>query len=138
MIAFARHSAGAAFLLISSAVLAVPNGQASAGDVKNGEVLYGRCVACHALAYDRTGPRHCGLLGRKAGTVKGFEYSAAMKRSKLVWSTKTLDAFLASPFKFVPGTSMGYAGVTDPTERRDLIAYLSEANRSDECKKLSR
>ncbi|MEO8384780.1 MAG: c-type cytochrome [Betaproteobacteria bacterium] len=137
MIALPRRCAGVALLLISSALLAAPKEQPSVGDAKNGEVLYGRCVACHALAYDRTGPRHCGLIGRKAGTVKGFDYSDAMKRSKVVWSPKTLDEFLANPLKTVPGTAMGYAGVTDSKERRDLIAYLSEVNESDECKKRS-
>ena len=122
----------AALMLMAGAALAQP----TAGDVKNGEALYGRCVACHALAYDRTGPRHCGLLGRKAGSIKGFEYSAAMKRSKLIWTQKSLDQFLANPLKAVPGTAMGYAGVTDPKERSDLIAYLREANNSEECKKL--
>lgn len=124
----------AALLLVAGAALA----QSTAGDVKNGEVLYGRCVACHALAYDRTGPRHCGLLGRKAGSIKGFDYSDAMKRSKLVWTQKSLDQFLANPLKTVPGTAMGYAGVTDPKERSDLIAYLREANNSEECRKLLR
>ena len=138
MIAVARYSAGVALVLMAGAVLAAPKAQPSAGDVKNGEVLYGRCVACHALAYDRTGPRHCGLLGRKAGSVKGFEYSDAMKRSKVVWTAETLDKFLANPFAALPGTTMGYAGVTVPKERSDLIAYLREANNSEECKKLAR
>jgi cytochrome c len=35
-----------------------------------GEAIYARCLACHALAYDRVGPRHCGLLGRRAGSVR--------------------------------------------------------------------
>ena len=120
------------------AALAAANVRVATGDVRKGEALYERCVACHALAYDRTGPRHCGLLGRKAGTVKGFEYSDAMKRSKIVWTAKTLDAFLANPFKALPGTNMGYAGVTDAKERSDLIAYLREANNSEDCQKLSR
>lgn len=134
----ALRCAGAALLLMAGATLAAPPARPPAGDVKNGEALYGRCVACHALTYDRTGPHHCGLLGRKAGTVKGFEYSAAMKRSKVVWTPKTLDEFLANPLKMVPGTAMGYAGVTDPQERSDLIAYLREANKSEACKKLPR
>ena len=132
----ASRFVGVVLSLLSCVALAAPLAQSTAGDVKNGEVLYGRCVACHALAYDRTGPRHCGLLGRKAGSIKGFEYSAAMKRSKLIWTQKSLDQFLANPLKAVPGTAMGYAGVTDPKERSDLIAYLREANNSEECKKL--
>lgn len=99
----------------------------AAGDPKAGEAIYGRCQACHALAYDRVGPRHCGLLGRRAGGVPGFEYSPAMKRARLVWSEQTLDRFLADPLKAVPGTTMTYAGVPDPQERADLIAYLAKA-----------
>lgn len=103
----------------------------AAGDPKAGEAVYARCLACHALAYDRVGPRHCGLFGRRAGAVPGFEYSPAMKRSRLLWSERTLDRFLADPLKTVPGTTMTYAGVDDPQERADLIAYL----RSVSCNK---
>jgi cytochrome c len=101
----------------------------AAADVRAGEAVYGRCMACHALAYDRTGPHHCGLFGRRAGSVAGFPYSEAMKRSEIVWSARTLDRFLANPVKTVPGTTMGYAGVTDKRERAALIAYLREATR---------
>jgi cytochrome c len=115
--------------LATGAALAAPR-----GDAKKGEEIYSRCLACHALAYDRTGPRHCGLFGRKAGSVPGFAYSDAMKRSKIVWSAKTLDRFIADPMKTVPGTAMGYAGVKDAQERADLIAYLEAANKGAECK----
>ena len=121
--------------LAAGAVLAAPQGQASGGDAKNGALLYGRCVACHALASDRTGPRHCGLFGRKAGSVAGFPYSDAMKRSKIVWTKASLGRFLADPFKTIPGTAMGYAGVKDRAERDDLIAYLRAANDTEECRK---
>lgn len=99
----------------------------AAGDPKAGEALYPRCLACHALAYDRVGPRHCGLIGRRAGSVPGFEYSPAMKRSKLAWTKENLERFLADPVGTVPGTTMTYAGVPDPKERADLIAYLANA-----------
>jgi cytochrome c len=111
----------AAFALLA----AVP--AAAAGGPAKGEAVYSRCAACHALGYDRTGPRHCGLLGRRAGAVPGFAYSEAMRRSGLVWDARTLERFLADPMKAVPGTSMGYAGVKDAGERADLIAYLREA-----------
>ncbi|HWV89656.1 MAG TPA: c-type cytochrome, partial [Burkholderiales bacterium] len=62
---------------------------AAAADAKRGEELYLRCAACHGLAFDRVGPRHCGLVGRRAGSIQGFEYSAAMKNSGLVWNAKT-------------------------------------------------
>jgi cytochrome c len=85
------------------------------------------------LNYDRTGPRHCGLFGRRAGSVPGFSYSAAMKASNIVWDAHTLDRFLANPTRAVPGTSMGYAGVADKAERDALIAYLRSANGTPEC-----
>jgi cytochrome c len=105
----------------------------SAGDPKAGEAVYARCFACHALAYNRTGPKHCGLLGRRAGSMAGFAYSAAMKHANWVWDRKTLDRFLADPLKAVPGTTMGYAGVKDRQERADLIAYIEQAGKSLVC-----
>jgi len=130
--ALARAVAGITLALLAGAAPAVSK-DAARGDAKAGEGIYARCLACHALAYDRTGPRHCGLLGRRAGSVKDFSYSEAMKRSRIVWSEKTLDRFLANPLRAVPGTAMGYAGVTDRKERADLIAYLEQANASPEC-----
>ncbi|RZI40877.1 cytochrome c family protein [Herbaspirillum sp. HC18] len=108
---------------------------ASPEQVKAGEAVYARCAACHSLAQDRTGPHHCGLFGRRAGSVKGFDYSEAMKRSGIVWNEKTLDRFIANPAKTIPGTSMGYAGIPDKKERADLIAFLREANTSPACAK---
>ena len=107
----------------------------AAANPQHGEEVYGRCLACHALGYDRVGPRHCGLFGRRAGSVPGFAYTDAMKKSKLVWDEKTLDRFLANPMKVVPGTAMTYEGVTDAKDRADLIAYLRQANAGPECRK---
>ena len=127
-----RTAAALALALAASAAAA--QHAAAAADARNGETIYSRCLACHALAYDRTGPRHCGLFGRRAGSVKGFAYSDAMKRSSIVWTEKTLDRFLANPLNTVPGTAMGYAGVASSKERADLIAYLKEANASAQCR----
>jgi cytochrome c len=110
---------------------AAPAGAVS--DALRGEQIYTRCQACHALAYDRVGPRHCGLFGRLAGSVSGFEYSPAMKNSKITWNAKSLDRFLAKPLAMVPGSTMTYDGVPDPQERADLIAYLKRANQAPEC-----
>jgi cytochrome c len=112
---------------LAAAVLAAP------ADADRGEQLYARCAACHALAYDRVGPRHCGLIGRRAGSIAGFDYSPAMKASGIVWSGRTLDRFLAQPMKRVPGTTMTYAGVDDRKDRADLIAYLERAGKSPAC-----
>jgi cytochrome c len=106
-----------------------------AGDAARGEQIYSRCLACHALAYDRVGPRHCGLIGRRSGSVPDFDYSPAMKKAAIVWNEQTLDRFLAAPLQVVPGTKMTYAGVADAKERGDLIAFLVRANRNPACAK---
>ena len=107
----------------------------SGADAARGEPIYTRCLACHALAYDRVGPRHCGLFGRRAGSVPGFTYSSSMKRSGIVWNDKTLDRFLTQPLKMVPGSAMTYDGVADAKERADLIAYLKRVDETPECRK---
>jgi len=118
---------------IASGCLAAPFAGAAtdAAALRRGEQLYERCMGCHSIEAHRTGPRHCGLFGRHAGTQPGFEgYSAAMRRSGIVWDARTLDRFLSNPAKAVPGTAMGYAGIADARERSELIAYLREATRA--------
>jgi cytochrome c len=105
-----------------------------AGDAKAGEALYERCAGCHSIEQDRAGPRHCGLFGRRAGGVPGFEYSEAMKRSGLVWSAESLDRFLANPDAMVPGTPMSIARVASAAERADLVAYLRAAADPKRCR----
>ena len=122
-------------LLAGCVVLAAALPVAAAGDPARGEKVYERCAACHSLAQDRAGPRHCGLIGRRAGTVPGFDYSTAMRRSGIAWDARTLDRFIADPLRMVPGSSMGYDGVKDARERADLIAFLERAARSPECAK---
>lgn len=111
---------------------------AATPDTVRGEQVYARCQACHALAADRVGPRHCGLFGRLAGSVPGFAYSEAMKKSRIVWNDKTLDRFLSAPLAMVPGSSMTYDGVPDPRDRADLLAYLRQANDTPVCAALAR
>jgi cytochrome c len=125
--------ASAPAALLGLLTLAAMGPALAAPDPARGEQIYGRCQACHDLARDRVGPRHCGLFGRRAGSVPGFVYSPAMKGSGIVWNAQTLDRFLAAPMKAMPGTAMTYDGIADPAERADLIAYLEKAGRSADC-----
>ena len=125
---FAALSAGLLALCTAAPAAAMP-------DPQRGEQIYTRCLACHALAYDRVGPRHCGLFGRRAGSVPGFGYSLVMKNANITWNEKTLDRFLAKPLAMVPGSTMTYDGVPDANERADLIAYLKRVNQTAECRK---
>jgi cytochrome c len=114
-------------VLLAALLLAASAARAADGDAARGEAIYQRCLACHSLEHDRVGPRHCGLFGRRAGTLPGYAYSPAMKKHGVTWNEETLDHFLENPLKTVPGTKMGYAGVKNPQERADLIAYLKQA-----------
>ena len=127
--------AGLALALLTAGASAVPNGAPNsapnAGPLARGEQVYARCAACHAIEGNRTGPQHCGLFGRRAGTAPGYaDYSKAMKQSPWVLDEKSLNVFLKDPMKAVPGTFMGYAGVKDDAERSDLIAWLKASTRA--------
>jgi cytochrome c len=95
-------------------------------DVEHGKIVFKACATCHATDHaNRVGPGLEEIIGRKAGTVPGFSYSNAMKKSDIVWDTKILDAYLESPQQVVPGNRMPYAGLKNPTDRTDLVAYLA-------------
>lgn len=93
-------------------------------EIKRGELVYSQCQGCHSLDWDRSGPRHCYLFGRRIGSISGFPYSKAMLESDIVWDEFTLDAFLKNPAALVPENNMPYSGLSSEQERTDLIAYL--------------
>jgi cytochrome c len=98
---------------------------AFAQDVARGAQLYeSRCGGCHSIAADRIGPRHKGVVGRKAGSIAGFAYSPALKKAKFVWTPKQLDTWLKGPGKLVKGTFMAFT-VPVAQDRADIIAYLA-------------
>ena len=93
------------------------------------------CIACHAVACNKAGPKLEGLIGRRAGSVPDFDsYSDVMKASTVVWTEETIDAYLANPASFMPGNGMaGSAGnLEDAAQRRDLIAFLKEPDNSQD------
>lgn len=101
---------------------------AGGADARRGEQLYlARCGACHSIDDNGAGPRHRGLFGRKAGTQPGFAYSAALRKSNIVWTESTLDEWLKDPNALVPGNVMAVQLASDPVDRRDIIAYLRGA-----------
>lgn len=114
-------------LAASCLVLAAGSVAHAAGDPGRGRAIYEHCMGCHAIGYEVVGPDHAGLYGRKSGSLPSYDYSPAMRAAGLTWDAATLDRFLANPRGVVPGTKMGFAGVPDPDERADLIAYLKQA-----------
>jgi cytochrome c len=89
------------------------------------ETFEKRCGGCHALDRDKEGPRLRGVYGRVAGSVDSFQYSEALKKSKITWTDETLEQWLTDTEKLVPGNDMTFH-VEKAAERADIIAYLKE------------
>lgn len=108
----------------------------AAPDRVHGQELFSeRCTACHALDANKIGPMLGGVVGRRAGSAPGYNYSAALKSAGLIWSTDNLDRWLADPRTFIPGARMPVR-VLDAPSRRDIVAYLQKESeqRSDRLK----
>ncbi len=99
---------------------------AQADDAEAGKKVFNKCAACHSIEPDkvRVGPSLFGVVGRKAGTLPGFNYSTAMKDYGVVWNAETLNVYLEAPMQVVKGTKMTFPGLKDATERANVIAYL--------------
>ena len=102
-------------------------GQASGQDAAAGEKVFAVCKACHQVgdtAKNAVGPVLNGLFGRKAGSVEGYSYSDANKKSGITWTDEEFTKYIQDPKGVVPGTKMAFAGIKDPQKIKDLIAYL--------------
>jgi len=96
------------------------------GDAERGKILYeSRCIACHSIDANRVGPAHRGVVGRKAGAVRDYDYSAALRVSAIRWDARTLDRWLGDPERTIPGQKMNYQ-VGEAGDRADLIEYLTQ------------
>ena len=110
---------------VLAAVCAAASPAWAAGDAQRGQQAYeARCGGCHSVDTDRVGPRHAGVLGRRAGSVRGFTYSDALRKSGLTWDAALLERWLANPEALVPGQRMGYQ-LADAQARADIVAYLT-------------
>jgi len=110
-------------VMAAGAVAAAPAISQLQGDPARGQALYQACSGCHSIDEDDIGPRHRGVVGRRAGSIAEYAYSPALKASGLVWDAATLDRWLTGPQELVPGTKM-YFSLSDPQKRADIIAYL--------------
>ena len=95
------------------------------GDAARGKTLYQACAACHSIDDNEIGPKHRGVVGRRAGSIADYNYSTALKASGITWNDATLDRWLVNPSLLVPGTKMFFK-IDDAQARADLIAYLKE------------
>jgi cytochrome c len=123
--------ANCASRMMLALALAAASGTAQAADAAHGEKLYEECIACHSLepGVHGIGPSLHGVFDRKAGELGDYRYSPALKRSGIIWTADTLDAFIADSQQFLPANRMPYAGMPDARDRADLIAYLQKVAR---------
>jgi cytochrome c len=113
-------------LVVAWAILAATPVQA-ADPARGKSVFAAQCAMCHTANKGGPpilGPNLYGVVGRKAGSVGGYNYSPAMKASGLVWSESELEIYLSAPRANVPGTRMTYGGLKDAGKLADLIGYL--------------
>lgn len=116
--------------LVFMALLAVAcSGEVRAQDAAAGEKVFVVCKACHQIgegAKNVVGPVLNGVIGRKAGTVPGYTYSAANKNSGITWDEPTFREYIKDPKAKIPGTKMVYAGLKDEQKTSDLFAFLKQ------------
>ncbi len=94
----------------------------------NGKAVFGKCKSCHVVEKGKAsgvGPSLWGVVNRPKGSLDGFKYSEAMKAKGGEWTFESLSGFLRNPKGYVAGTKMVFAGIKDPAEEADLIAYLA-------------
>lgn len=120
--------AAAAFMSVLLPALA----PAQDGNAEAGADVFRKCRACHDVgpnAKNKVGPLLNGIIGRRAGTIEGFSYSEANKKSGangLLWTEQIMFEYLEKPLSYMPGTKMAFAGLKDPQDRKDVIAYLKQ------------
>jgi cytochrome c len=105
----------------------VLTGPVSAQTAARGRILFLRCSSCHDISSGpspKIGPNLSGVVGRRAGSLPGYNYSPAMKAQTFVWDSAHLDLWLQGPSALVPGTAMAFAGLPSETDRQAVIAYL--------------
>ncbi len=95
-------------------------------DAAAGEKTFSKCKSCHNVeGKNMTGPHLNGVVGRARGSVEGFVYSDAMASKHDPWTPEEIWTFIKAPKDYVPGTKMGFAGLADPKDRANVVAYLS-------------
>jgi cytochrome c len=115
--------------LLALQLLALSPTFASAQDVDAGQRSFNKCRACHQIGPDAknlVGPKLNGLFGRQAGTIEGFNYSDANKKSGITWDEKVFAEYIKDPKAKVPGTKMVFPGIKNEKEIQDLTAFLKQ------------
>jgi len=121
-----RRLAFAACLLLAPALA-----QAQDGDAEAGRRVFNQCRACHTAdqgGRNGVGPNLFGIVGRRAGSIEGFRYSANMQElagTGHVWTPENLRAYVRDPKAVLPRGAMAFVGLRNDTQLNDIVAYLN-------------
>jgi cytochrome c len=117
---------GHRLLALAGAACATALAPASAADADHGKVLYQTCIACHTERPDAIGPSLKGVFGRKSAALDDYRYSNPMRRANLIWDEANLRDYIVDPQALVKGNRMPFAGVRNPKDADDLVAFLRD------------
>ena len=102
----------------------------AAADPAQGRIQFIQCRACHSLVPEsepgKIGPTLYGVIGRAAGTARGYTYSEAVAESGITWTADQIDKWLQQPSDFLPGNKMVFVGIEGPQDRANIIAYIQQ------------
>jgi cytochrome c len=118
---------------LTMGIVAVTTGHALAQSVEAGERVFAQCRACHQVgenAKNLVGPQLNGMFGRKSGTIEGYTYTEANKNANITWDEKSFTDYITDPKGRIPGTKMAFAGIKNPQQITDLVAYLKQFDAS--------
>lgn len=97
-------------------------------DPAKGEQIFNKCTACHTINQggpNLVGPNLWDVIGEPIGKGKGFAFSSALSEKGGTWNWHNLNEWLNSPKAFAPGTKMTFAGLSNPQDRADVMAFLN-------------
>tara|TARA_Y100000816_G_scaffold47167_1_gene29726 strand:+ start:494 stop:1012 length:519 start_codon:yes stop_codon:yes gene_type:complete len=103
----------------------------ASGNVEHGKKVFKKCAACHSInegGKNKIGPALWGVMQRKSGELKEYNYSKALLGYEKVWSFEELNGFLLKPATWIKGNKMGFAGLKDEKDRSSVILYLNESS----------
>jgi len=95
-------------MVAATGFTAAAHAASTAGDVAAGKAAFNKCASCH----------------RAAAASKDYNYSPALRNSRIIWTEDKLRAFLKSPSDVVPGTKMRFWGISDEQQLSNLLAYM--------------
>ena len=121
-----RTTTHSSLLALAGTAFAAALAPAAAADADHGKALSQTCVACHTEKPDAIGPSLKGVFGRKSAALDDYRYSNPMKRANLTWDEANLRDYIVDPQARVKGNRMPFAGVRNPKDADDLVAFLKD------------